>query len=517
MSRVSHAIDRIEVTFDDETLVANAGLIVPATLMVRLGLEALVNSTVRLVGRVGGARPGRKVLTLVHAILAGGSHIDHADMLRAGATARVLPFRVMAPVDVGDVPAGVHVRSCPPARRGDRRDDPPGVGAGRRSRRRRDDDRSGLDDLRGGRQAQAGRRLRLHEGARLPPAAGHPGRHRRGAARPAAQGLGQHQRGAKRFVEELIARVRRAGATGALTVRVDSGFWSYDADRHARPGSGCATRSRCASTPASAAAIDAIDETAWTTIDYPDGGQAQVAECVYVTGHGRHRRELRLVVRRTRLTDPAQRRLWPDWRHHAFITDLERRHRRRRRSSTATTPSSSSPSATSKKAPDSNTARPASSSPTPPGCLRRARPQPHPLDRPPRRRAPRRTTHRRPHHPHPTPRAPRPARQPQRPAGAATPRPMAMGERRSTPRSTGSARCRYSPDRDPRTGAAADDHHALDTPTPATTSASTRPHSDRTSTTTDSRCQRTCQPPHPSPAPRPPARATTSGLTPGPD
>ncbi len=70
--RVSHAIDRIEVTFDDETLVADAGLIVPATLMVRLGLEALVNETVRLVGRVGGARPGRKVLTLVAAILAGG-------------------------------------------------------------------------------------------------------------------------------------------------------------------------------------------------------------------------------------------------------------------------------------------------------------------------------------------------------------------------------------------------------------------------------------------------------------
>ncbi|MCA1708165.1 MAG: transposase, partial [Actinobacteria bacterium] len=28
------------------------------------------------------------------------------------------------------------------------------------------------------------------------------------------------------------------------------------------------------------------------------------------------------IVRRTRLTDRAQRRLWPDWRHHAFLTDL---------------------------------------------------------------------------------------------------------------------------------------------------------------------------------------------------
>ena len=86
MSGVSHVIDRIEVTFDDETLVADVGLIVPATLMLRLGLERLVNGSVRLVGRVGGARPGRKVLTLVAAILTGASHIDHAGWLRAGAT-----------------------------------------------------------------------------------------------------------------------------------------------------------------------------------------------------------------------------------------------------------------------------------------------------------------------------------------------------------------------------------------------------------------------------------------------
>jgi hypothetical protein len=28
-------------------------------------------------------------------------------------------------------------------------------------------------------------------------------------------------------------------------------------------------------------------------------------------------------VRRTRLTDPAQARLWPEWRHHAFVTSLD--------------------------------------------------------------------------------------------------------------------------------------------------------------------------------------------------
>src|SRR4051795_3999690 len=83
------------------TLVANAGLLLVSTLSQRLGLEALIDTTVRLDGRVGGARPGRKVLTLAHSLCAGGSHIDHADMLRAGATSSVLGHRVMAPSTIG--------------------------------------------------------------------------------------------------------------------------------------------------------------------------------------------------------------------------------------------------------------------------------------------------------------------------------------------------------------------------------------------------------------------------------
>src|SRR3954454_25036448 len=96
MTRGSHRIERIETTFDDSSLVANAGLLLVATLTQRLGLESLIDATVRLVARIGGARPGRKVLTLVHAMVAGASHIDHVDMLRAGATAGVLGHQVMA-------------------------------------------------------------------------------------------------------------------------------------------------------------------------------------------------------------------------------------------------------------------------------------------------------------------------------------------------------------------------------------------------------------------------------------
>ena len=101
MATVSQNIDRIEVVFDEPGLVANAGLMAVATVAARLGLERLIDSTVRLGGRVGGANAGRKVLTLVHTLVAGGSHIDHADMLRAGDTRRVLPFKVAAPSTLG--------------------------------------------------------------------------------------------------------------------------------------------------------------------------------------------------------------------------------------------------------------------------------------------------------------------------------------------------------------------------------------------------------------------------------
>ena len=75
MTRVSHAIDRFDVSFDDPNLVANAGLLLTATLSDRLDLEALIDTTVKLRGRVGGAHPGRKVLTLTHAMIAGGTHM----------------------------------------------------------------------------------------------------------------------------------------------------------------------------------------------------------------------------------------------------------------------------------------------------------------------------------------------------------------------------------------------------------------------------------------------------------
>lgn len=56
MQTSSRKLDRLEATFDHDGLVANAGLIIPATLMVRLGLETLIDTWVN----TGSARPGRK-------------------------------------------------------------------------------------------------------------------------------------------------------------------------------------------------------------------------------------------------------------------------------------------------------------------------------------------------------------------------------------------------------------------------------------------------------------------------
>src|SRR3972149_2417488 len=94
-------LGRVGVEFDDERAVANAGLLLPATLVARLGLEQLVDETVDLGGRPGAARPGRKVLTLCHAMLVGADSIDDCDVLRAGRAGLVLGHGVLAPSTLG--------------------------------------------------------------------------------------------------------------------------------------------------------------------------------------------------------------------------------------------------------------------------------------------------------------------------------------------------------------------------------------------------------------------------------
>ena len=98
----SHVVlDQVDIAFDDQRSVASAGLLLPATLAERLGIEPVTDQLVDLGDRPGAARPGRKLLTLVHALVVGGDCIDDVELLRCGSTASVLGHRVMAASTVG--------------------------------------------------------------------------------------------------------------------------------------------------------------------------------------------------------------------------------------------------------------------------------------------------------------------------------------------------------------------------------------------------------------------------------
>lgn len=315
MSRVSHSPDRLRVTFDDEGLVANAGLLLVATLAARLGVGRIVEQTVRMTGLVGGARPGRKVLTLVHAIAAGASHIDHADVLRAGETAGVLGHRVMAPSTLGTFLRAFsfgHVRQLE-AVVGKVLTRAWNLGAGPGAARLVIDVDSTICEVHG-RQKQGAaygytKVLGYHPILATRSDTGEiiHARMRKGSANTS--------RGARRFIDEIVARARRAGATGEIVMRFDSGFWAKDTIAVLTRHQVRYTMAVRTNTKGVAEAIAAIDEDSWVEIDYTPDGIAQVAETTY---GGR-----RLIVRRTRLVDPRQAKLWPDWRHFGFLTDLE--------------------------------------------------------------------------------------------------------------------------------------------------------------------------------------------------
>ena len=93
--------DCIQIAFDDHRLVANAGLLLPATLAQLLGLGKFVDHHLDLGSAPGRANTGDKMMTLVASALAGGDCIDDADVLRTGGTACTLGGTVKAPSTLG--------------------------------------------------------------------------------------------------------------------------------------------------------------------------------------------------------------------------------------------------------------------------------------------------------------------------------------------------------------------------------------------------------------------------------
>ena len=127
--------DRIQITFDDRRLVANAGLLLPATLARHLGLPELVQQRLDLGDAPGRANAGDKMLTLVASALAGGDCIDAADALRAGGDGQCSRRHGQGAIHPGHLPAQLSLGACPSTRPREPRVAGPGV-AGRGGTRR---------------------------------------------------------------------------------------------------------------------------------------------------------------------------------------------------------------------------------------------------------------------------------------------------------------------------------------------------------------------------------------------
>ena len=329
--------DRIQIAFDDHRLVANAGLLLPVTLAHHLGLSQLVQERLDLGNAPGRANTGDKVMTLVASALAGGDCIDDADALRTGGTARTLGGTVKAPSTPGNLPAQLPLGPRSPTGPGE-----PGVagtrlGDRRRTRRRAVDHRPGLHHLRDLRSGQGrGTSSRLYRQAGLSPAARYRRRNRRRADVPAARGPGPTPLvAAAHFLRETVGRVRYGGASGQLTVRADSGFYT-----HSVVSVCCKLDVRFSITIRQHKSlrnlIEAIPEADWTSIPYWMDGAADVAETTYTPFQGEPgAAPVRLIVRRVKPTPGSQLALFATYSYHGFITDrdgemleLEADHRR---------------------------------------------------------------------------------------------------------------------------------------------------------------------------------------------
>lgn len=330
----SHSLDAIAVTFDDPNAVADAGLILPATLACHLGLRELFDDHVDLGDAPGRANVGRKAMTLIHSALAGGDSIDDADALRAGSTQAALGHAVAAPSTLGtflrsftfgharqlDKVAGLLLARAWAAGAGPG-DDPVTI----------DVDSSICETY--GLKKQGGTKFTYnHVRGYNPLFAVVAGTGEVAHARQRG-GNANSGRGAASFLTETFNRARAAGATGALTLRADSGFYSGKVAGACRKA-GVRYSITVKLNPALHKVIAGIPDDAWVAIPYFLDGGADVAETTY-RPFGKSAPVVRLIVRRVKPTPGSQLALLVDYAYHGFVTDrvgqtieLEADHRR---------------------------------------------------------------------------------------------------------------------------------------------------------------------------------------------
>jgi hypothetical protein len=332
--RSCHSLDTVEVTFSDEHLVANAGLVLPATLAQHLGLLGLFEARVDLGDAPGRANVGPKAMTLIHSALLGGDSIDDADALRAGETQAVLGHTVLAPSTLGtflrsftwghvrqlDVVSGELLKRAWAAGAGPG-DDPFTI----------DVDSSIHETY--GLQKQGGTRFTYNFVRGY-----HPlyavGASTGDVLHVRLRGGNAHAgRGAASFLSETFKRVRDAGSTGPLVLRADSGFYNRNVTQACERADVRFSITAKLYKGAIYKAIDAIRESDWVPIPYFLDG-ADVAETTY-RPFGPKARPCRLIVRRVRPIPGSQLALFTQFSYHAFVTDrdgemleLEQDHRR---------------------------------------------------------------------------------------------------------------------------------------------------------------------------------------------
>lgn len=306
-------LDGLRVCFDDERVVSDAGIALVATLAGRLGVEALVRRLVCLRRDLpGAANAGRKVMALIYAMLLGADCIDDCEVLRSGRTRRLLGGWLPAPSTLGTFLRAFtfgHVRqldrvlaeSLARAWR---------AGAGPGDQRLVVDLDSFIGEVHGYQKQGVGFSHTRQRGY-------HPLLASRADTGEVLHvrlrhGKAASPRGAVRFVEELIARVERAGASGERLLRADSAFWNKTLMQRLEKAGWLYSISIRVQKGLSER-IAEIPQSDWQTLaDYPEAGEAQIAETTY---GGK-----RMIVRRTRLVG-AQAELWPDWRYFPFLTN----------------------------------------------------------------------------------------------------------------------------------------------------------------------------------------------------
>jgi hypothetical protein len=336
--QASHDLAGVDVSFDESNLMPCAGLLPAAVLAQRIDVAGVVDERLTLTRH--GANSGVKAMSVIGSMLAGGDSIDDVALLRTGALPALFD-RSRAPSTIGSWLRDFqwhNVRQLDAVSRellarqwaaGAGPADLAGpltvdldstvVGVFGRGKQGAD---FGYTKVRGYHPqlatiAETGQVVfcRLRGGAA-------------GAAR-----------GAKSFVTETISRIRAAGATGELTVRADSAFYSKTVlGTAAKFGVRFSVTVR--QDKKIRAAIEAIDESAWVPIPYwlstPEVSGADVAETSYTAFAGtKQAMNMRLIVRRVRPTPGSQLALFTTWDYHAFVTDrggqtleLEADHRR---------------------------------------------------------------------------------------------------------------------------------------------------------------------------------------------